>query len=104
MSSVSYEIYIAIYTSKYQTKYSENLPMPIKARVNFFHDYTATKSQVMSPTAITVKGEVTQKAPSEKTPQTNTHEDDEENDVGEDEVGEEGLATGECVQLSTTNC
>lgn len=58
----------------------------------------------MTPTAITVKDEHTLKTPSAKTPQANTHEDDEENDVGEDEVGEEGFATGECLQLSTTNC
>jgi hypothetical protein len=56
----------------------------------------------MTPTAIT--DEVTLKTPSKKTPQTNTHEDDEENDVGEYEAGEEGLATGEFLQLSTTNC
>lgn len=58
----------------------------------------------MTPTAITVKDEVTLKTPSEKTPQANIHEDDEENDAGDDEVGEEGLATGGCLQLSTTNC
>ena len=57
----------------------------------------------MTPTAI-VKDEVTLKTPSEETPQVNTHEDDEENDGGEDEVGEEGFATGEYLQLSTTNC
>ena len=55
----------------------------------------------MTPTAIIVKDEITLKTPSEK---ANTHEDDEENDVGEDEVGEEGFATGECLELSTTNC
>ena len=60
---------------------------------------TQPQNTVMTPTAITVKDEVTLKAPSEK---VNTHEED-ENDVGEDEVGEEGLATGECLQLSTTN-
>ena len=57
----------------------------------------------MTPTAIIVKDEITLKTvtPSEK---EHTHEDDEENDVGEDEVGEEGFATGECLELSTTNC
>ena len=55
----------------------------------------------MTPTAITVKEEVTLKTASEKALQTDTHEDDEENDVGEDEV--EGLGTSECLQLST-NC
>jgi hypothetical protein len=58
----------------------------------------------MTPTAIIVKDEVALKMPSEETLQANTHVDDEENDVGEDEVGEEGFATGECLQLSTTNC
>ena len=58
----------------------------------------------MTPTAITVKDEVTLKTPDEKTPQANTHEDDEENEVGEDEVGEEAVATGECLELSTGNC
>ena len=59
----------------------------------------------MTPTAIIVKDEVTTlKTPPEKTPQANAHEYDEENDVGDDEVGEEGFATGECLQLATTNC
>jgi hypothetical protein len=49
----------------------------------------------MTPTAITVKDEVTLKTPIGKAPLVNTHEDDDENDIGEDEVGEEVFATGE---------
>ena len=62
----------------------------------------------MTPTAITnAVEEVTLKKPFEKPPRVSDHGDEldgEENDDGEDDIGEEALATGECSQLSTTNC
>jgi hypothetical protein len=92
LSSVLYDIYSYICVLSTRQKYSLLSLHCIKlVRLTL----TQPQNPVMTPTAITVKDEVTLKTPIGKAPLVNTHEDDDENDIGEDEVGEEVFATGE---------